>query len=234
MRLITCHGGRLQAMLSEGLGGKPGGDFFDGVAGDRCAASGGWAGRGAVHEILGEPGGAAPLFFAVLLARAAVRVERSDVEETPTLTLPRSTRGGEKSVCHRAIVWCDPGGSVYAPALAAAGIDLERVYFLRPANARDLLWGMAESLRCPGVGAVIGVPGGLSRIEARRLQLAAETGGGTGLILRVPLRGRQSHYAAATRWRGQPRLGGSNRSTLEDPADSLPWRQYRENHPAGA
>jgi protein ImuA len=206
MRLITCHGGRLQASLfSEGRGKT----FSTGLAAIDGLLPGGGLGRGAVHEILGEPGGASPLFFAMVLARAAAK--------TPILTLHssslslraegRSTRGGENS--HGAIVWCDPGRFIYAPALAAAGMDLDRVYFLRPASGRDLLWGMAESLRCPGVAAVIGAPGGLSRIEARRLQLAAETGGGTGLLLRMPMRGRQlpSHYAAATRWVVSPASG---------------------------
>jgi protein ImuA len=201
MRLITCHGGRLQASLfSEGRGKT----FSTGLAVIDALLPGGGLGRGAVHEILGEPGGAWPLFFAMLLARAAAK--------TPTLALPLSTRGGEnfhRATSHQAIVWCDPGRFIYAPALAAAGMDLDRVYFLRPATGRDLLWGMAESLRCPGVAAVIGAPGALSRIEARRLQLAAETGGGTGLLLRTPLRGRQlpSHYAAATRWVVSPASG---------------------------
>jgi protein ImuA len=204
MRLITCHGGRLQALFSEELGERRGEIFSTGLAEIDALLPGGGLGRGAVHEILCEPGGASPLFFAMLLARA--------VAKTPALALPLSTRGGENfhlAPSLRAIVWCDPGRSIYAPALAAAGMDLDRVYLLRPRSPRDLLWGMAESLRCPGVAAVIGMPGGLSRIEARRLQLAAETGGGTGLLLRMPLRGRQlpSHYAAATRWVVSPASG---------------------------
>jgi protein ImuA len=204
MRLITCHHGLLQALFSEELGEQRGKIFSTGLPEIDAMLPGNGLGRGAVHEILGEPGGMPPLFFAMLLARAAAK--------TTTLALPLSTRGGENfhhAPSHRAIVWCDPGRSVYAPALAAAGIDLDRIYFLRPRSPRDLLWGMAESLRCPGVAAVIGTPGGLSRIEARRLQLASETGGGTGLLLRTPVRGRQlpSHYAAATRWVVSPASG---------------------------
>jgi hypothetical protein len=273
MRLITCHGGRLQSLFSEGLGEGRGEIFSTGLPEIDALLPGGGLGRGAVHEILGEPGGAAPLFFAMLLARAvagfrpplgtttfsifrassliarsnltaenAETAERNAKNNAPgqflrvpprSLRAPRlnihaqkfeqhrlttkiknvvSTRGEENfhhASSHRAIVWCDPGRSIYAPALAAAGMDLDRVYLLRPRSPRDLLWGMAESLRCPGVAAVIGMPAGLSRIEARRLQLAAETGGGTGLLLRMPLRGRQlsSHYAAATRWVVSPASG---------------------------
>jgi protein ImuA len=211
MRLITCHGGRLHALFSEELGERRGKFFSTGLPEiDALLPDGGLA-RGAVHEILGEPGGAVPLFFAMLLARAAAKTLTLAPERVGTFSLPRSTRGGEnfhRAPSHRAIVWCDPGRLIYAPALAA-GMDLDQIYLLRPRSPRDLLWGMAESLRCPGVAAVIGTPGGLSRIEARRLQLAAETGGGTGLLLRVPLRGRQfpSHYAAATRWVVSPASG---------------------------
>ena len=89
------------------------------------------------------------------------------------------------------------------------GLIWIRFIFFGPELGAILLWGMAESLRCPGVAAVIGAAGALSRIEARRLQLAAETGAGTGLLLRTPLRGRQlpSHYAAATRWIVSPASG---------------------------
>ncbi|HZL37905.1 MAG TPA: hypothetical protein VFC78_21485, partial [Tepidisphaeraceae bacterium] len=46
----------------------------------------------------------------------------------------------------------------------------------------------------------------LSRIEARRLQLAAERGGGVGILLRQT--GRSSaHHAAATRWLVRPAPG---------------------------
>jgi hypothetical protein len=70
MRLITCHGGRLHALFSEGLGERWEKIFSTGLPEIDALLPGGGLGRGAVHEILGEPGGAAPLFFAMLLARA--------------------------------------------------------------------------------------------------------------------------------------------------------------------
>jgi len=57
-------------------------------------------------------------------------------------------------------------------------------------------------MRCKGVGATIAQIDKLSRIEARRLQLATEQGGGIGLLLRKMDR-HASIYAAATRWLGR-------------------------------
>ena len=96
MRLITCHGGRLHALFSEGLGERRGKFFSTGLAVIDALLPWGGFGRGAVHEILGEPGGASPLFFAMLLARAAAE-------------------------SRRAIVWCDPGRLIYAPRAGGGG-----------------------------------------------------------------------------------------------------------------
>src|SRR5206468_6994967 len=57
------------------------------------------------------------------------------------------------------------------------------------------------------VSAVIAAPQKLSRIEARRLQLAAEAGGAVGILLRDP---RSTIYAAATRWLVEPCPGEPN------------------------
>ena len=47
----------------------------------------------------------------------------------------------------------------------------------------------------------------LSQIEARRLQLAAERGGGIGLFMRTAHSRASANYAAATRWLVQPARG---------------------------
>src|SRR5690606_12030989 len=73
----------------------------------------------------------------------------------------------------------------------------------------DLLWTLAECLRCAGVGATVAlVDRPLTRVQARRLQLAAEAGGGMALLLR-PMQARASPhiYAAATRWLVAPARG---------------------------
>ncbi|MFT3784780.1 MAG: hypothetical protein QM770_01265 [Tepidisphaeraceae bacterium] len=106
----------------------------------------------------------------------------------------------------RSLVWCDPHGTIHAPVLNAMGVAVDRCYLLRP-RPGQLLEVVADCLRCPGVGAVVAMlPARLSRVEARRLQLAAERGGGLGLMVR-PLGAGSDIYAAARRWLVEPAPG---------------------------
>jgi protein ImuA len=91
----------------------------------------------------------------------------------------------------------------YSPAAAAWGIDLSRLLILRPANEADALWALDQALRCPGVGAVWATCDRLDVRDFRRLQLAAETGGTLGLLLR-PDRLRGQPTWADVQWRVSP------------------------------
>ncbi|MGE5609490.1 MAG: ImuA family protein [Bacillota bacterium] len=178
MRLVSCQGGELQVLSSEAVVAKRGNVFTTGLQAVDELAPGGAFSYGAIHELLSEPGEGLPLFVATMLARAA--------------------RGSR----NEAVVWSDPqgkSGGVYPPALAAAGIPLERLFLLHPKARAEEVWAVAECLRCPGVHATVAHLGKLSRIEARRLQLAAEMGGGVGILLR-PSGSMSEEYAAATRW----------------------------------
>jgi protein ImuA len=103
------------------------------------------------------------------------------------------------------VVWIVPPaafdmGLLYGPGLAAFGLDPARVTILAAPDETAALWAGEEALACPGAAAVILIqskPLGLS--ASRRLQLAAERGGGLGLLL-------ARHDAAGaglarTRWR---------------------------------
>jgi hypothetical protein len=79
------------------------------------------------------------------------------------------------------------------------------LFLLRPKTTAEQTWAVAECMACPGVTATVAEAGELSRVEARRFQLAAERGGGAGILLRDPK--RATHYAAATRWRVRPVKG---------------------------
>lgn len=151
--------------------------------------------RRAIHEFLFRPSSTAPLplFPALLAARAALTAAESPGPSSP-------------SDAPRILVFVDPAGTFYPPAAAGLGIALEQICVLRPSPA-DLLWATIESLRCPSVGAVVAlVTQRLTRVEVRRLQLAAEKGTGAGLLLR-PDAAAAGTYAAATRWAVTPAPG---------------------------
>jgi protein ImuA len=137
---------------------------------------------GAVHELLWPRPSTFPTSLALLLAKAAQK------------------NGG-------AIAWSDPKRELYLPAFSAAGIDLQHLILLRCTNRADQLWALAECLRCRGVSATVAYIPRLNQIEARRLQLAAERGGGVGIVMRSYTPGRSAPYAAATRWLIQPAPG---------------------------
>jgi hypothetical protein len=94
------------------------------------------------------------------------------------------------------------------------GIPAERLILLKPGDAKQTLWALAECLRCKGVSVTIArLKGKLGSLDARRLQLAAEAGGGIGVLLRSVRSGsahgisEAGHYAAATRWLVEPAPG---------------------------
>ena len=126
--------------------------------------------RSGVHELLADPGH-------MLM---------------PLLLMRRATEQGF-------VVWSDPRGELYLPAVAALGARLDRLIILRPEDPREELWAINECLRCKGVAACVASLNHLSQLEARRLQLSAEHGGGLGILMR-PLQAIKQPYAAATRW----------------------------------
>lgn len=84
----------------------------------------------------------------------------------------------------KAIVIADNEGTFYPPGAAALGDDWDSCIVVRPKLLREAYLAAEYSLRCPAVGAVVARCGNLSIPVARRLQAAAETGGGVGMILR--------------------------------------------------
>jgi hypothetical protein len=142
----------------------------------------------AVHELLFQPapGNVIPLFPALLAARAVVAMG-----DTTALS----------SRPPRRLAWVDSTGTFYPPAAMGSQIPTEQMCVLRPRSA-DLVWATIESLRCRSIGAVVAlITQPLTRVDVRRLQLAAEMGGGAALLIRPNLPSAASHiYAAATRW----------------------------------
>jgi protein ImuA len=202
MQLISCHAGELRTLSTMSLAsGRMDKTFRTGMEALDTLLPGQSFARGAVHELLMPTAMGQPMFVAMLLAKAAAGEEKRS-----TLNTQRSTFNKIAPVERwNPIIWCDPNVDFYPPAAAAMGIPLNQFYLLHPKTTMDHHWAMTECLRCRGVAAVVAAPGRLSRIQARRLQLAAEHGGGVGILLR-PAAG-SCEYAAATRWLVTPAPG---------------------------
>ena len=152
-----------------------------GLPGLDGALPGGGLARGCLHEICGAPDQAAAAgFAAALLGRLAT--------EAP-------------------VVWIGPRHDLFAPGLAEIGLAPENLIVVRAREREARLWALEEVLRSSGVGAGLAEIGRLGLTESRRLQLAAESAGVTGFLLRAP-GALATPCAAVTRWRIGP-LGGA-------------------------
>jgi len=79
----------------------------------------------------------------------------------------------------------------------------DRLHLVTPRGGTDLLWATEEALRARAAGLVIAEPAeALSLTAGRRLQLAAEAGRTTGLLL---IREGAGSNATETRWSCAPR-----------------------------
>lgn len=109
---------------------------------------------------------------------------------------------------HGAFVIVDPSGETYTPAMTGWGLDPARILFLRPASLREACWGIEQCLRCPGVSATWAwIDRRLPTAVHRRWKLAAESGGGLGLLFR-PDSARREPAWADLRLRVTPLSGG--------------------------
>lgn len=105
------------------------------------------------------------------------------------------------------VLWCLGEGDLYAPGLAAFGLDPRRLILVRARRPQEMLWAMEEGLRSPALAAVVGEVEMLSLPASRRLLLAAEVSGVTGFALRRWRTGKAAETqhlapnAAQTRWR---------------------------------
>jgi len=141
-----------------------------------------WGGlpRAGVHEVLGRArDGAACGFVAALAGR---------LTET----------GGT-------VLWCRPDwrrrvGLPYAPGLRRFGLDPARLLFAELPDVGVALWALEEALRSGCLAAVVADGITPEATPARRLQLAAETGGTPALLL-LPETTGQGTSVALTRWR---------------------------------
>jgi protein ImuA len=154
-------------------------------------ALGGGLALGGLHELAGDDAGevAAAGFAALLLGRLA-------------------------AADGRPVLWCGAVEDLHPPGFAGLGLPPGRVVLLRAGRPADRLWAMEEGLRSPALAGVLGELPELGLTDSRRLQLAAEAGGGLGLVLCRGGRARTKGPAAErpsvalTRWRVAPAPSG--------------------------
>ena len=136
---------------------------------DAKLPGGGWP-QGALSEILFEHDGLGELDL-VMPALAALTQE------------------------HRRVIFVAPPYLPYAPALAAAGVDLRFLHEIH-AGSTEAAWSMEQCLRSGCCGAVVGWLPDIDYRSLRRLQLAAESGDACAMIFRPAAHAAQNSPAA--------------------------------------
>ena len=136
---------------------------------DRCLPGHGWPQQGLI-EILTDRYGIGELS---LLMPALAFLSRRDEYASPA----------HESNDEGWLAWISPPYQPYAPALAACGIDVERVLIVRAGPA---CWAMEQALRSGACRAVLGWATPNRPHDLRRLQLAAEQSRCLAVLFRRP------------------------------------------------
>lgn len=167
-----------------------------------------WGGLpcGHVHEIMAPDSSGAGLGFVAHLSAQFSIADRRDV----------MSRGNPCAVMSRgnpcAVIWCGRTDDLYAPGLAAFGLDPARLILAEARDTDTIAWILEEAAASGAPAAAVGMvsPGarGLGDTALRRLQLAAERGGVAVLLVRaehgVADTRTQARGPVTTRWRVAP------------------------------
>jgi protein ImuA len=96
----------------------------------------------------------------------------------------------------KGIIWIAPPYLPYAPALAAAGVDLRKLLIVHPANGVDTLWAAEQAMRAGAAAmAVAWLNPNVEYAMLRRLQLACSSAECAGFIYRASNAARQASPA---------------------------------------
>jgi protein ImuA len=169
---------------------------------DRCLPGGGYS-PGTIVEFLRSGPGSGASLLAMLTARQAMGSGRY-------------------------LMVVDPQQRFYPPAAVALGLDLDRLIVVHPQQASDAFWAMDQALRSPAVGATWSMIADMDDWTARRLQLAAEVGGGLGVLVRDRSPSPSQPSWAEVQWRVR---GGIAAGSEPPSSNSMPpvasWHDAR-------
>ncbi len=191
-----------------------------------------WGGlaTGAVHEIL-DSDDSNRTKPTENKTKYAVRKRFAEGLGGPVTAFAAALAGQAQKARAAPVIWIAPRiperESLYGPGLQEFGLDPADLIIVRiPSDSdftRTALWAMEEALRAPAIGLVCAEIEEIDLTSSRRLQLAAETGGGLGLLLRPAPRNSLDENAlpptaSVSRWRISALPGA--------PADA-PWLPER-------
>jgi protein ImuA len=179
---------------------------------------GGGLATGAVHEILdGDINNGAKTTKKEI--KYPVRRNFGEALGGPVTAFAAALAGRAQTARAAPVIWIAPRlsgrESLYGPGLREFGLDPAGLVVVRVPPGSDFtrtaLWAMEEALRAPAVGIVCAEIEDMDLTASRRLQLAAEAGGGLGLLLRPVSRLSR-------------RPGASEENTLPPTASLSRWR----------
>ncbi len=173
-----------------------------------------WGGlaTGAVHELLSENIRKSNQSTEKQL-KCKAHVKHEDGISGAVTAFAAALAGKAQKTRAAPVVWIAPRltarESLYGPGLLEYGLDPAELIAVRIPTGSGFtataLWAMEEALRAPVVGLACAEIEDMDLTASRRLQLAAEAGGGLGLLLRpaprMPGQNALPPTASVTRWR---------------------------------
>jgi cell division inhibitor SulA/protein ImuA len=129
-------------------------------------------------------------------ALTEITLEREGIGELRLVLPALVALQRDAATAARDIVWIAPPYRPYAPALAAAGLDLARLYVVHCATPQEALWAYEQALRAPECGAAFAWLATADQRLLRRLAVAAREGRTFGVLWRRPGEHAQALSAA--------------------------------------
>ena len=170
------------------------------------------------HELVGEGLEAEdPAAVTGFAARLAAALSARNGKTRNGKTGNGKTGGGE--TVGGETVWVLRRDDLYAPGLAGLGLDPARLLFVTVRRDADALAAAEDALRAAGIAVVAAEIEALDLTAGRRLQLACERTGATGLILR-----RRRALRAGAPGLGAPGLGAKPPERAQATAAATRWR----------